>query len=190
MRVNLQGYATAIIAAVFLLAIWQVLGRWQFSISVEPLESETPSVERVPKDLSVVKPTAVSLPNPTPTPTVTKPKTPAKPLAAEAGILRVSNHTQHPVRLALRPKLQGIKQSSNQSEYAEAAHWDFAPGEGGTRGLLLALPDGNLKLNRGDILVAFAQDGSRRYWGPYVVGETPGLIWNAQSSEWQLILQP
>jgi hypothetical protein len=56
--------------------------------------------------------------------------------------------------------------------------------------LILSLPQGNLKLKQGDILVAFAQDGSRRYWGPYVVGETTAPILNRKTSEWQLILQP
>jgi hypothetical protein len=37
--------------------------------------------------------------------------------------------------------------------------------------------------------VAFAQDGSRRYWGPYVVGETSSPEWNPQTQEWQLVLQ-
>jgi hypothetical protein len=81
------------------------------------------------------------------------------------------------------------KPSAN-SPYAEPAHWDFAPGEGSRQGLILSLPNGNLKLKQGDILVAFAQDGSRRYWGPYVVGETAAPIWNSKVSEWQLILQP
>jgi hypothetical protein len=62
--------------------------------------------------------------------------------------------------------------------------------EGGSQGLMLSLPQGNLKLKKGDILVAFAQDGSRLYWGPYIVGETPLPIWNQQKAEWQLILQP
>lgn len=69
-------------------------------------------------------------------------------------------------------------------------HWDFAPGEGGRDGLLLALPQGDLNLKTGDVVVAFAQDGSQRYWGPYVVGQTPLPYWNGDRDEWQLLVQP
>jgi hypothetical protein len=62
--------------------------------------------------------------------------------------------------------------------------------EGGSQGLILSLPQGNLKLSKGDILVAFAQDGSRLYWGPYVVGQTPFPTWDSQAAQWQLVLQP
>ncbi len=69
-------------------------------------------------------------------------------------------------------------------------HWDFAPDEGGRDGLLLALPEGDLALQDGDVIVAFAQDGSQRYWGPYVVGKTSLPHWNGDRSEWQLLVQP
>jgi hypothetical protein len=62
--------------------------------------------------------------------------------------------------------------------------------EGGSQGLLLSLPQETLKLKKGDVLVAFAQDGSRQYWGPYVVGETPSPVWNQKQAEWQLVLKP
>ena len=62
--------------------------------------------------------------------------------------------------------------------------------EGSNQGLILSLPQENLKLKKGDILTAFAQDGSRTYWGPYVVGETSSPVWEQQKAEWQLILQP
>jgi hypothetical protein len=45
-------------------------------------------------------------------------------------------------------------------------------------------------LQAGDVLVAFAQDGSRRYWGPYVVGKTTLPTWNTEQKEWSLVLQP
>jgi hypothetical protein len=82
--------------------------------------------------------------------------------------------------------------SKRQAEksYRKPAHWDFAPGEGGGKGLMLSLPDGKLQVQKGDILVVFAQDGSRRYWGPYVAGETASPAWNRTAREWQLILQP
>ncbi|MBW4686877.1 MAG: hypothetical protein KME40_17660 [Komarekiella atlantica HA4396-MV6] len=107
------------------------------------------------------------------------------------GTLRMSNLTNQPVRLALLARQSGVKSAaSKQANYDVPAHWDFAPKEGGEKGLILSLPQGNLKLEKGDILVAFAQDGSRRYWGPYVVGETASPKWNSQNREWQLVLSP
>jgi hypothetical protein len=107
------------------------------------------------------------------------------------GSLRMSNQTNQPVRLALLARQSGAKSSaSKQSNYDVPAHWDFAPQEGTEKGLILSLPQGDLKLEKGDILVAFAQDGSRQYWGPYVVGETPSPKWNSQKKEWQLVLNP
>lgn len=100
------------------------------------------------------------------------------------GSLRVSNRSEHPVRVALLSKQQAEK------SYGKPAHWDFAPGEGGGKGLMLSLPEGKLQVKRGDILVVFAQDGSRQYWGPYVAGETPSPAWNTTAREWLLILQP
>ncbi|MGI8504338.1 MAG: hypothetical protein ACR2LR_24865 [Hassallia sp.] len=108
------------------------------------------------------------------------------PKAGDQGSLRMSNQTDQPVRLAMlqRSPIKGAAKTS----YDVPAHWDFAPREGNEKGLILSLPQGNLKLEKGDILVAFAQDGSRSYWGPYVVGETSIPVWNAQGKEWQLIL--
>ncbi|BAY17797.1 hypothetical protein NIES21_36390 [Anabaenopsis circularis NIES-21] len=105
------------------------------------------------------------------------------------GTLRMSNQTDQPVRLALLARqLKGKGSASSKITSDIPAHWDFAPQEGSSKGLLLSLPNGNLKLEKGDILVAFAQDGSRRYWGPYVVGETSLPSWNAQTKEWLLVL--
>ncbi|MEH2297168.1 hypothetical protein [Nostoc sp.] len=107
----------------------------------------------------------------------------------DQGTLRVSNQTNQPVRLALLARESVAKGSSTkQTNYDVPAHWDFAPQEGSDKGLILSLPQNNLKLEKGDILVAFAQDGSRRYWGPYVVGETQLPKWNSQNREWQLVL--
>ncbi len=110
---------------------------------------------------------------------------------AVQGLLRVGNPTDHPVRVALLKKL-GAKDAANQNQagYESPAHWDFDPGEGSEKGLLLSLPNRQIKLKKGDILVAFAQDGSRRYWGPYVVGETAIPAWTPKAAEWQLTLQP
>ena len=107
-----------------------------------------------------------------------------------SGLLRMSNKTTQPVRLALLARQSSLKSATaNKSKSDIPAHWDFAPEEGSESGLVLSLPQANLRLEKGDILVAFAQDGSRRYWGPYVVGETSSPQWNPQNQEWQLVLQ-
>jgi hypothetical protein len=93
---------------------------------------------------------------------------------------RVSNRTNHPVRVALR----------SPSQASEPVHWDFAPQEGSLNGLILSLPETDLTLEPGDILVVFTQDGSRQYWGPYIVGETNSPAWNSQVKEWQLLVKP
>ncbi|MEH2155535.1 hypothetical protein [Nostoc sp.] len=109
--------------------------------------------------------------------------------ANNQGTLRMSNQTNQPVRLALLARESVAKGSgTKKTNYDVPAHWDFDPQEGSDKGLILSLPQNNLKLEKGDILVAFAQDGSRRYWGPYVVGETQLPKWNSQNREWQLVL--
>ena len=104
------------------------------------------------------------------------------------GNLRISNKTYQPIRLALL--LRHSPSSPSGKKGLIPAHWDFAPQEGSQGGLILSLPDGSLKLEKGDILVAFAQDGSRRYWGPYIVGETSAPLWDPKTAEWQLTLVP
>jgi hypothetical protein len=119
-----------------------------------------------------------------------------------SGKLRVSNRSEHPIRLALRlqvAKLQNSKYSDKygnkygetlaQASYEIPAHWDFFAGEGSDRGLLVGLPNRSLNLTKGDIVVAFAQDGSQRYWGPFIVGEVSGPTWNETTQEWKLILE-
>ena len=106
------------------------------------------------------------------------------------GLLRVSNKTTQPLRLILLARQLSQKSANiNKIKPTPPAHWDFAPEEGSERGLVLSLPQANLRLEKGDILAAFAQDGSRRYWGPYVVGETSSPQWQPQGQEWQLVLQ-
>jgi hypothetical protein len=143
-------------------------------------------------DESAIANPAITQTKPTASATAAKPN-PAD-VAARLGSLRVSNQTEHPIRVALLTRMPKSKAQSakagDAAAYAPPAHWDFAPGEGSNRGLLLSLPNVNLKIKRGDVLVAFAQDGSRRYWGPYVVGETGTPSWNGQTAEWQLVLQP
>lgn len=112
--------------------------------------------------------------------------------ATRQGLLRVSNPSAHPVRVALLLKKLDTTQANSRSKsiYEPPAHWDFAPGEGHTKGLLLSLPNRSVSVKQGDVLVAFAQDGSRRYWGPFVIGETEEPNWNATTQEWELALLP
>ncbi len=145
-------------------------------------EFDPPSEQTVEKLKRSPLPPTASPTLPTPAPSPSKSPDPAA-VAAREGALRVSNPTEHPVRLAL------LERSSSGNAYEKPAHWDFAPMEGGSQGLILSLPQDEFKLKKGDILVAFAQDGSRLYWGPYVVGETPLPIWNPEKAEWQLVLQ-
>lgn len=108
---------------------------------------------------------------------------PKSPQTTQGGF-RVSNRSPYPIRVALLSR-HGQKKLTDKP----SAHWDFAPREGSRQGLVLSLPDSQLKLKPGDILVAFAQDGSRRYWGPYIVGESTAPVWNPQTLEWQFIIE-
>lgn len=123
---------------------------------------------------------------PVATPVLPAPALPA--IAAQIGQLRVSNSTPHVVRVVLLA--QKPDSDSNTDRYREAVHWDFAPGEGAGKGLLLSLPDGELQLQPNDVLMGFSLDGSQRYWGPYVVGQTPFPSWNDSTGEWTLDLVP
>jgi hypothetical protein len=115
--------------------------------------------------------------------------------SAPSGRLRVSNRSEHPIRLAMRlksEKMRGDKYNekvSQRDRYEAPAHWDFYAGEGSDRGLVVALPNRSLHLSKGDVVIAFAQDGSRRYWGPFIVGETDNPIWDPATQEWKLILE-
>ena len=197
MNTKLQVYPAVIVAC--LLGLTGLLLVWlRFSISIEPTPSESSllpsSVPSQPHQLLASRlPPNASTPAHFPAPT-TKPTEPVKqlpvsspePMVSPQGALRLSNQTNQPIRVAL---LAQQATTSTGATYGNPAHWDFAPAEGSGNGLLLSLPDSNLKLKKGDILVAFAQDGSGRYWGPYVVGETALPVWNRQSAEWQLILK-
>ena len=171
------------------------LGRFEITISNgSNLPSDLPSPATALPPIPPVSPVATASadtanePNPDSIPTPLESEEellssiPANTKAT--GSLRVSNRSEHPVRVALLSKRQAEK------SYGKPAHWDFAPGEGGGKGLMLSLPEGKLQIQKGDILVVFAQDGSRRYWGPYVAGETASPAWNSTAREWQLILQP
>lgn len=123
------------------------------------------------------------------------PLPPKAPVALQQGRLRMSNQTDHPIRVALlsvAPPSTGVPEvPSSATSYREPVHWDFAPQEGSNKGLILSLPSGQqVQLQEGDVVVAFAQDGSQRYWGPFVVGKTASPAWNDETSEWLLTLQP
>ena len=102
----------------------------------------------------------------------------------KAGVLRIGNRTPYPLRVVLHRR-------SGDSASEIPAHWDFAPGEGGRAGLIVSLQEREpLVVHPGDVIVAFAIDGSRRYWGPNVVSETVAPFWNESDRSWTMILQP
>lgn len=201
MKASVYRHAAVTICALGLLGL--LAGCWGMTVSFETTNSNTPS------DISTDTPQSESdsalttnsteVTNTTPGLTdsiVHKDNQTNSILAARQsladkarlpGKLRMSNQSNQPVRLALLARQTSNKGlSDKQAEIP--AHWDFDPQEGSTKGLILSLPIGNLKLEKGDILVAFAQDGSRRYWGPYVVGETSQPTWNSQTQEWVLVI--
>ncbi len=104
--------------------------------------------------------------------------------SVRTGPFRVGNRTPHPIRLVI------LLRSSSRLTNPETAHWDFAPGEGGSQGLLLSLGEEPLQIGPGDVVVAFTLDGTRRYWGPNVVGESLAPFWDEASGSWSMILQP
>ncbi len=183
MKIKLPVYPTVIVAC--LLGLVGLLLCLRFSISIERTPPATSSLPTMPEQIpsaSIEQSPIVPLPSPVPTSS----PDPAS-VAARQGVLRMSNQTDQAVRVALL--VRHLSKHSTGQPTSHPAHWDFAPGEGSRQGLILSLPEGNLKLKPGDILVAFAQDGSRRYWGPYVVGETSSPVWDRQTGEWHLTLQ-
>ncbi len=102
------------------------------------------------------------------------------------GSLRVGNRTERSVRIVLFSRVT----SQNVWKAIEPLNWDFSPNEGGKEGLLLSLPDYKIAIGKGDVIVAFATDGSRTYWGPNIVGETDAPFWDSQNKEWSMVLQP
>ena len=150
-------------------------------LSQEPSFSPSPIVSP--------SPIASTSPSPADSPAPNKPIVASPAPANVKGSLRVSNQSVYPIRVALLFQQRKDGSQNTQPEpYQQPVHWDFAPGEGGAKGLLVSLPDANLQLKAGDVLIAFAQDGSRRYWGPYVVGKTNSPTWDKATQEWELIL--
>ena len=182
----------------FLLLAWR-----QFTVRIEPVGSDVALLSekktllpQSPSRDAAVSSSDEQIAQAKPLPSV-KQETPAEssPQSPDAkvgisGALRVRNQTEQPLRVALLTQSATNSSATSKPKYGEPVHWDFAPGEGSSQGLILSLPEGNLKLHKGDVIVAFAQDGSRRYWGPFVVGETDAPVLNRKTSEWQLILQP
>ncbi|MEA5571530.1 hypothetical protein [Calothrix sp. UHCC 0171] len=190
---KLPKYRHAIIAIGCLGVLGIFAGCYQVSVSFEPAGTEVASTSSVPINQLASEQTNESSGQISP---ITSENTDVKLLAYHPstekkgtgiGSLRMSNQTTQPVRLALLARRGEVKGGGGNAADVPA-HWDFAPQEGNDKGLVLSLPNGNLKLAKGDVLVAFAQDGSRKYWGPYVVGETPLPAWNSEGKEWQLIL--
>lgn len=195
------------------LALWLV-NRFEISVQVEsgipslqpnPEEAIAPSTETSgssPDGLAGVVPGSsgsaplplpAAIPTPIVAPTSPTPQT-AGQTALQSGGLRISNQSDYPIRVVLLSQVRSQptatpKAEAQVAQYGEPIHWDFAPQEGNTQGLLLALPDRDLRLQPGDVLVAFAQDGSRRYWGPYVVGNSDMPLWNQPGKEWRLRVQ-
>jgi len=182
---------------VFVAGAWFLFGRPNPPLEPTGLEElPSPTAENQAPSAPPLKVSPLPQPTGVQSPTAQTPRhqtAPAQPgeVATHTGILRVSNPTDHPVRVAILAQRPNVVASSTATgAYDLPAHWDFEPGEGATKGLLLSLPNRQIKLRQGDIVIAFAQDGSRQYWGPYVVGETTLPIWNDETGEWQLVLQP
>ncbi len=154
-------------------AVAFILLQLQFSVWIEPSTSK----DSMPPVIEVE-------PSPTAPPTTTPSVAIVQPSLANG--LRIRNTSPYPIRVVLLSQ-QPASNNSPANAYRAPVHWDFAPKEGSSAGLLLSLPEGNLTLSKGDVLVAFALDGSRHYWGPYVVGKTRGLSRSA-ASEWQLVI--
>jgi hypothetical protein len=179
-----------------LLLVW-----FNFNVEVEPIAPEpTPPMagSRTSTSSPSVEPSSSVSPVPPSTGASASPQLDGFANGkTRVGTLRVGNQTNHPLRVVLLPQQSQSStpqsaepQASEPSSYSEPVHWDFAPEEGSERGLILSLPDNSLSLRDGDILMAFAQDGSKRYWGPYIVGKTSRPVWNTTNKEWLLLLQP
>lgn len=187
---KLLKYRRLILACFCLGAIGLFASCHQFSITLEPAVSKVADNSEYLAAISdqnnaIADVTESSIPKPTNLLNYH----PSLKNNGKQGKLRASNQTNQPVRLALLSRHRSPTKSANNKSNLPA-HWDFAPQEGSEKGMILSLPQGKLSLEKGDVVVGFAQDGSRRYWGPYVVGESQYPIWNPDTKEWQLILAP
>jgi hypothetical protein len=177
----------ALVSAPILLSGWFLLRRFQIEVEITPPENQN----SVP--IIQTNPSAQGS-SPQPNASTSQPDKPAKPdpalVAAQKGSLRVSNRSSHALRVAMLSRQEDGRVNAGGAEAKSAlpAHWDFAPNEGGDQGLIVSLPNQTTRLKPGDVVVAFAQDGSQRYWGPFVLGETDRPRWNSKTGEWELIL--
>jgi hypothetical protein len=183
-----------LIAAGIGVVIALILSQFQLNVWVEQAPEINGPVVIAPDDLVPADHGPVPA-NPSGTPTVapTPAPTVAPTLAANQPVpngLRVKNLSNYPVRLVLLAKQPVAGATPSPSAQTPTIHWDFAPLEGSNSGLILSVPAGTLKLQPGDVLMAFALDGSRQYWGPFVVGQTALPSQKPNSSEWQLDLKP
>lgn len=172
-----SGLVPMVLAAVVGGSVALFLTQLYFSIWIEP----SITAEKAPPVLEV-KPTV---------PDAIAPKAPPPSVDPRTDILRISNQTQYPIRVVLRShRNPNHPAPTNTPHFKEPVHWDFAPEEGSIEGLKVSLPSGRLRLYQGDVLMAFALDGSQKYWGPYVVGDTSQPIQKNGASEWQLVIKP
>jgi hypothetical protein len=100
--------------------------------------------------------------------------------ASQLGSLRVGNSTDAPLRVSLTKRDGSVK----------AANWDFAPRKASREGLPLTLGRGALQVEPGDVLFIYATDGSRRFWGPDIVGQSPAPFWDNKYRFWSTLLRP
>ncbi|NJK63915.1 MAG: hypothetical protein HC921_15625 [Synechococcaceae cyanobacterium SM2_3_1] len=105
-------------------------------------------------------------------------------LAPRTGSLRLGNRTDFPVRVVV------MLRSGDYKDQPQVFHWDFAANEGGSEGLPLSLEEDPLLISPGEIIMAFSLDGSQRYWGPNLVGESLSPFWEPNLEVWSMILQP
>ena len=180
----------ALAAAVLMVGGWWVLRRFQIEVGTISPDS-IPIIKTDPDRTSEPQPSGTPRKIPSTPSSTDKPDDPARATARQ-GSLRVSNRSSHPLRVALLSR-QSQTTPARSDETIPAGvgtpvHWDFSPSEGSEKGLLVSLPDRTVTLKKGDIVVAFAQDGSQRYWGPYIVGESAQPAWNSQLAEWELAL--
>ncbi|WP_287127984.1 hypothetical protein [Candidatus Cyanaurora vandensis] len=94
------------------------------------------------------------------------------------GPLRVGNATPLPVRVVLT-KTDGKPQA-----------WDLAPRQASNEGQELITANTPAQAAEGDLLLIFATDGSRRYWGPNVLGFTPAPFWDSRRRLWTTVVRP
>ncbi|NJK29117.1 MAG: hypothetical protein HC851_03085 [Acaryochloris sp. RU_4_1] len=173
------GIAPMVLAAVVGGSAAFLLTQLYFSIWIEP----SITAAKAPPVLEV-KPTV-------PPAIATQPSPPSPAADPGTDVLRISNQTRYPVRVVLRShRNPNHPNSPGTSAFQEPVHWDFAPQEGNQTGLQVTLPEGGLHLSEGDVLMAFALDGSQRYWGPYVVGDTDQPIQQKAVSQWHLVIRP